>query len=134
MLEVDWPRNHLVHALKVFASETMPLRGEGSEPLRADPLDKQLHETLSEGILCQVLDEGMYLDDKAGMSAIVQEDNLNAAIDMGIGEMEVVSYVMCIHTYMLSGRCKRMSFIAPRFVCPSPCGHFHEFYFRNQVF
>ena len=89
-LENGWRRNHLVHALKVYASETMTLRGKGDEPLRADPQVKKLAEVLSEGILCQVLDEAMYLGDKAGMSAIVQEDNLNAAIDMGTGEMEAV--------------------------------------------
>ena len=82
-------RNHLVHALKVYASGSMMLHGGGSDPLRPDPADKKLAEVLGEGILCQVLDDGMYLGDKAGMSAIVQEDNLNAAIDMGTGEMEV---------------------------------------------
>ena len=67
----------------------MTLRGQGDQPLRPDPNDKKLVEVISEGILCQVLDEGMYVGDKAGMSAIVQEDNLNAAIEMGTGEMEV---------------------------------------------
>ena len=79
-----------MHALKVFASETMTLRGKGDDLLRADPQDKPLAVTLREGILCHVLDEEMYLGDRAGMSAIVQEDNLNAAIEMGTGEMEVV--------------------------------------------
>ena len=79
-----------MHALKVFASETMTLRGKGEDLLRADPQDQALAVTLREGILCQVLDERMYLGDRAGMSAIVQEDNLNAAIEMGTGEMEVV--------------------------------------------
>ena len=64
------------------------LHGVGDEPLRADPKDKKLAEVLADGVLCQVLEEGMYLSDKAGMSAIVQGDNLNAAVDMGTGEME----------------------------------------------
>ena len=67
----------------------MMLHGKGDEVLRPDQKDKKMTEVLSEGILCQVLAEGMYLGDKAGMSAIVQEDNLNAAVDMGTGEMEV---------------------------------------------
>ena len=87
----------MVHALKVFACEAMTLRGKGEELLRADPKDKKLQETLSEGILCQVLDEGMYIGDKAGMSAIVQEDNLNAAIEMGTGEMEVLLKCTYVH-------------------------------------
>ena len=80
-----------MHALKIYASQSMMLRGVGDAPLRSDPQDKKLAEVLSEGVLCQVLDEGTFLSDKAGMSAIVQEDNLNAAIDMGTGEMEVSS-------------------------------------------
>ena len=52
-------RNHLVHALKVYASSSMVLHGGGLDPLRPDPADKKLAEVLGEGILCQVLDDGM---------------------------------------------------------------------------
>ena len=83
-----------MHALKVYASSSMTLHSSSTqacpqEPLRPDPRDKKLAEVLSQGILCQVLDEEAYVGDKAGMSAIITEDNLNASIDMATGEMEV---------------------------------------------
>ena len=79
----------MVQALKVFACGTMTLRGTGEKPLRPDPNDKKLLEALSEGVLCQVLNEGMYVSDNAGVSTTVKEQNFNAAIDIDIGTMEV---------------------------------------------
>ena len=76
----------------MFEASTLSLRG-GDDPLRPDPTDEALHKVLKEGVACQVLEEAMYLSDSAGMSAIVAEDNLNASVDMGTSEMEVLRYL-----------------------------------------
>ena len=81
-----------MHALKMFEASALSLRG-GDDPLRPDPTDEALHKVLKEGVACQVLEEAMYLSDSAGMSAIVAEDNLNASVDMGTSEMEVLRYL-----------------------------------------
>ena len=82
-----------MHALKMFAAGHMTLRGGGSDPLRPTPSDEQLQKALKDGVMCQVMDEKMYLQDKAGMLAIVAEDNMNASVEMGTCEMEVLRYL-----------------------------------------
>ncbi len=42
---------------------------------------------------CSVMDEGMYLQDEEGMLAIINEDNMNAALDMATNEMEVLAFI-----------------------------------------
>ena len=83
----------------------MTLNNGGTVPVRAAAHDIKLNEALDEGLLAQVMDEDMYRKDLAGMSAIVQEDNMNAAIDMGTSEMEAF-FCVCIDQEMSNPQLK----------------------------
>ena len=70
-------------ALKLFAS------GKAKPNI----VDKQLKRHLLDGPVCQVMDEGLYTQDEAGLLAIINEDNLNSALDMPCNEMEILAFV-----------------------------------------
>ena len=57
---------------------------------RANVADKQLKRHLADGPVCQVMDEGLYADEQ-GLLAIINEDNLNSALDMPCNEMEILA-------------------------------------------
>ena len=76
-------RNHFVTALKLYKAGVY----------RPDQEDKQLQAALDEGVVCCVMDQGMYTNDEPGMMAIINEDNANAALDMATNEMEVLSFI-----------------------------------------
>ena len=77
------PRNHFVTALKLFKAGVF----------RSNPDDKQLKSVMEDGVVCCVMNEGMYSDDEAGIMAIINDDNANAALDMATNEMEVLSFM-----------------------------------------
>ena len=60
---------------------------------RSNPADKQLKGVMEDGVVCCVMQEGMYSDDEAGIMAIINDDNANAALDMATNEMEVLSFI-----------------------------------------
>ena len=82
-------KNHLVHALKLFRAASAHLNGT-REVLKPNPKDRQLEEHLSEGVACEVFREELWDEDPAGLAAIVGEDNMDAAVDMGSSEVEVL--------------------------------------------
>ncbi len=57
------------------------------------PVDKQLRRHLDDGPVCQVMDEGLYTGDEAGLLALINEDNLNSALDMPCNEMEILAFL-----------------------------------------
>ena len=85
-------KNHFVTALKLFKVGTVPAIGTG-EVIRPSPQDKQLRRHLDEGVACEVMDEGLWREDMEAMLAIIAEDNMNAAVTMGIHEMEVLGWI-----------------------------------------
>ena len=85
-------KNHFVTALKLFKVGTVPAIGTG-EVIRPSPQDKQLRRHLDEGVTCEVMDEGLWREDMEAMLAIIAEDNMNAAVTMGIHEMEVLGWI-----------------------------------------
>ena len=66
--------------------------GLGAEPFRPNPADVVLRDAIGTGVCCEVFRESLWLADMPGMLAIIAEDNLNAGVQMGVGEMEVVSW------------------------------------------
>ena len=82
-------KNHLVHALKLFATASTPLNGT-KEVIKPDPCDSQLSQHLSEGVACEVLREELWLDDPDAMAALIGEDNMDAATSLAASEVEVL--------------------------------------------
>ena len=85
-------KNHFVTALKLFAVGTVPAIGTG-EAIRPGPQDKVLRRHLDDGVACEVMEEGLWREDMEAMLAIIAEDNMNAAVTMGIHEMEVLGWI-----------------------------------------
>ena len=85
-------KNHFVTALKLFKVGTVPAIGTG-EVIRPSPKDQALLKHLDEGVACEVMDEGLRREDMEAMLAIIAEDNMNAAVTMGIHEMEVLGWI-----------------------------------------
>ncbi len=84
-------KNHLVAALKLLqiGSYTM---GPSEEPIAPPPSDAPLEAAMREGIYCDVLGEGLWSDTDA-VAAILAEDNLNASVEMGTNEVEILSFM-----------------------------------------
>ena len=72
----------MVTALKLFAVAC---------PAPSDA-DVQLCRHLSEGVNCLVLNEDAWTD-SMGLLSIINEDNLNAGLDMATNEMEVLTFI-----------------------------------------
>jgi len=84
-------KNHFVTALKLFKAGNIVDVGSG-EVIRPNSADSNLTEHLSDGVTCEVMKEGLWSGDLEGMLAIIAEDNLNAAVSMAVGEMEVLTW------------------------------------------
>jgi len=69
----------------------MALKMFKTSKARANPAAKQLTRRLADGPVCQVMDEGIYTDEQ-GLLAIINEDNLNSALDMPCNEMEILAF------------------------------------------
>ena len=84
-------KNHLVTALKLLrlGSHTM---ADSGEPIVANPQDVALAKAMREGIYCDVLGEALWNDPDA-LKAIMAEDNLNACVEMGTNEVEILAFM-----------------------------------------
>ena len=85
-------KNHLAHALKLYASGTAVLHGT-SERLVANPRGRQLETQLKEGLACEVMRSELWSEDPEGMSALVGEDNMDSGSDMAESEVTVLQVV-----------------------------------------
>ena len=66
-------KNHLVAALKLFQMGKVTHCDERNI-IKPNPNDDQLKHALEDGIACEVLDEKLWLEDEAGVLAIIAED------------------------------------------------------------
>ena len=83
-------KNHFVSAVKLFASASAMLHGT-RELIKPNPRDKQLQQHLQEGIACEVLREELWDSDEAGLMAIINEDNMDASVELATSETEVLA-------------------------------------------
>ena len=84
-------KNHLVTALKILRAGSFTSSDTG-EPLVPPPGDAALAAAIKQGIYCDVLGEGLWGDHEA-IAALLAEDNLNASVEMGTNEMELLSFM-----------------------------------------
>ena len=85
-------KNHLVHALKLFLCASVHFQSS-KEIIKPNPADTQLLRHIEDGVACEVMEDQLWLLDFDGMMGIIGEDNMNAAVDMGINEMEVMQLI-----------------------------------------
>jgi len=82
-------KHHFVHAVKLYQAGSVFLNGT-KEVIKPSPLDTQLQSHISEGVACEVMAEGLWLEDWDAMLSITGEDNFDAATLMGASEMETL--------------------------------------------
>ena len=82
-------KHHLVHAVKLFQAGSTFLNGT-KELIKPNPHDLQLQGHLEEGVACEVMNAGLWLEDWEAMQAITGEDNFDVATLMGTSEMETL--------------------------------------------
>ena len=84
-------KNHLVTALKMLRIGSFVMSGTG-DPIMPPPNDAALGMALKEGIYCDVLGEALWHDTEA-IAALLAEDNLNASVEMGTNEVEILEFM-----------------------------------------
>ena len=84
-------KNHLVTALKMLRIGSFKMSGTG-EPITPPPNDGALAMAMKEGIYCDVLGEALWQDSEA-VAALLAEDNLNASVEMGTNEVEILRFM-----------------------------------------
>ena len=84
-------KNHLVTALKMLRIGSFTVSGTG-EAIVPPPGDAVLAAALKEGIYCDVLGEAVWSDTEA-IAALLAEDNMNASVEMGTNEVEILCFM-----------------------------------------
>ena len=84
-------KNHLAHAVKLFEAGTHVLHAS-TDIIQARASDSQLKRAMADGLRVEVMSEDLWEDAEA-MSAIIGEDNLDAATNLAANEIEVLQHV-----------------------------------------